>query len=71
MSGNLLSAVFDPCTITVGSSGALYGLLGALIPFSIGETLGIFSRARSFGITAYHISKALFCGLHTGIVSMD
>ncbi|KAL8431903.1 hypothetical protein Efla_002740 [Eimeria flavescens] len=35
MSGNLLSAVFDPCTVTVGSSGALYGLLGALVPFCI------------------------------------
>ncbi|KAL8269445.1 hypothetical protein Esti_006635 [Eimeria stiedai] len=37
MSGNLLSAVLDPCTITVGSSGALYGLLGGLVPFCLGE----------------------------------
>ncbi|KAL8427287.1 hypothetical protein ACSSS7_007799 [Eimeria intestinalis] len=35
MSGNLLSAVFDPCTVTVGSSGALYGLLGGLVPFCL------------------------------------
>ncbi|XP_026190703.1 rhomboid-like protease 5 [Cyclospora cayetanensis] len=35
MSGNLLSAVFDPCSVTVGSSGALYGLLGGLVPFAI------------------------------------
>ncbi|CDJ57163.1 Conserved protein with 6 transmembrane domain, related [Eimeria maxima] len=35
MSGNLLSAVFDPCTTTVGSSGALYGLLGGLVPFAV------------------------------------
>ncbi|CDI86246.1 rhomboid-like protease 5, putative [Eimeria praecox] len=35
LSGNLLSAVFDPCTTTVGSSGALYGLLGGLVPFSV------------------------------------
>ncbi|PHJ21296.1 rhomboid protease rom5 [Cystoisospora suis] len=35
VSGNLMSAVLDPCTITVGSSGALYGLIGALLPFSL------------------------------------
>ncbi|CDJ50965.1 rhomboid-like protease 5, putative [Eimeria brunetti] len=35
MSGNLLSGVFDPCTSTVGSSGALYGLLGGLVPFAV------------------------------------
>ncbi|PFH31630.1 rhomboid protease ROM5 [Besnoitia besnoiti] len=35
VSGNLLSAVVDPCTVTVGSSGAFYGLLGALLPFAI------------------------------------
>lgn len=41
MSGNLLSAVFDPCTTTVGSSGALYGLLGGLVPFAVGEDKGL------------------------------
>nr|PIL97796.1 rhomboid protease ROM5 [Toxoplasma gondii COUG] len=35
VSGSLLSAVANPCTVTVGSSGAFYGLLGALVPFSI------------------------------------
>ncbi|KEP62593.1 UNVERIFIED_CONTAM: rhomboid protease ROM5 [Hammondia hammondi] len=35
ISGSLLSAVANPCTVTVGSSGAFYGLLGALVPFSI------------------------------------
>ncbi|AFZ79520.1 hypothetical protein BEWA_023690 [Theileria equi strain WA] len=33
--GNLMSAVLDPCGVTVGSSGALYGLYGALIPYCI------------------------------------
>ncbi|PHJ21744.1 rhomboid protease rom4 [Cystoisospora suis] len=35
ISGNLLSAVADPCSITVGSSGAMYALLGALIPYCV------------------------------------
>ncbi|OEH74499.1 rhomboid-like protease [Cyclospora cayetanensis] len=46
MSGNLLSAVFDPCSVTVGSSGALYGLLGGLVPFAIGAPL----RQLAFGL---------------------
>lgn len=33
--GNLVSAVADPCTTTVGSSGGLFGLMGALIPYCI------------------------------------
>ncbi|SJK86042.1 ROM4 [Babesia microti strain RI] len=33
--GNLLSAILDPCGTTVGSSGAMYGLMGALIPYCI------------------------------------
>lgn len=37
VSGNLLSAVADPCNITVGSSGAMYALMGALIPYCVGE----------------------------------
>ncbi|KAF8817976.1 rhomboid protease ROM5 [Cardiosporidium cionae] len=35
ITGNLLSAVCNPCSTTVGSSGALYGLLGGLIPYCI------------------------------------
>ncbi|KAL8436316.1 hypothetical protein ACSSS7_001867 [Eimeria intestinalis] len=35
VSGNLLSAVADPCSITVGSSGAMYSLMGALIPYCV------------------------------------
>nr|CEL64253.1 TPA: rhomboid-like protease 5, putative [Neospora caninum Liverpool] len=35
VTGNLFSAVVDPCTVTIGSSGAFFGMLGALIPFSI------------------------------------
>ncbi|KAL8269837.1 hypothetical protein Esti_006251 [Eimeria stiedai] len=35
VSGNLLSAVADPCNITVGSSGAMYSLMGALIPYCV------------------------------------
>lgn len=35
VSGNLLSAVADPCNITVGSSGAMYALMGALIPYCV------------------------------------
>nr|AEN69415.1 rhomboid-like protease 4 [Eimeria tenella] len=35
ISGNLLSAVADPCNITVGSSGAMYSLMGALIPYCV------------------------------------
>ncbi|PFH34469.1 rhomboid protease ROM4 [Besnoitia besnoiti] len=35
VSGNLLSAVADPCSITVGSSGSMYALLGALIPYCV------------------------------------
>nr|CEL67996.1 TPA: Rhomboid-6, isoform A, related [Neospora caninum Liverpool] len=35
ISGNLLSAVADPCSITVGSSGSMYALLGALIPYCV------------------------------------
>ncbi|VWU50872.1 rhomboid protease ROM4 [Hepatocystis sp. ex Piliocolobus tephrosceles] len=35
ITGNLLSAVCDPCGVTVGSSGALYGLIGALVTYYI------------------------------------
>lgn len=35
--GNLLSAVCDPCSTTVGSSGALFGLMGGMIPYCIGK----------------------------------
>lgn len=35
VTGNLLSAVCDPCSVTVGSSGALYGLIGALFTYCI------------------------------------
>lgn len=35
ISGNLLSAVADPCSVTVGSSGAMYATLGALIPYCV------------------------------------
>ncbi|KAF8820693.1 rhomboid protease ROM5 [Cardiosporidium cionae] len=35
ITGNLLSAVCNPCSSTVGSSGALYGLLGGLISYCI------------------------------------
>ncbi|CDR94096.1 rhomboid 4, putative [Babesia bigemina] len=33
--GNLMAAVLDPCGTTVGSSGAMYGLYGAMIPYCI------------------------------------
>lgn len=32
---NLL--VMDPCKTTVGSSGGLYGLMAAMLPYCIGE----------------------------------
>eukprot|EP01071_Lankesteria_metandrocarpae_P009556 Lankesteria_metandrocarpae@DN5216_c0_g3_i2.p1 len=35
ISGNLLSSIIDPCSITVGSSGSLYGLMGAIIVYCI------------------------------------
>ncbi|GAB66997.1 rhomboid protease [Plasmodium cynomolgi strain B] len=35
VTGNLLSAVCDPCGVTIGSSGALYGLIGALFTYYI------------------------------------
>lgn len=35
ITGSLLSAVADPCNITVGSSGAMYALLAALIPYCL------------------------------------
>lgn len=35
ISGNLLSSVCDPCGVTIGSSGALYGLIGALLTYCI------------------------------------
>lgn len=34
--GNLMSAVLDPCGVTVGASGAIYALYGAIIPYCIG-----------------------------------
>jgi len=33
--GNLCSSVLDPCRITVGSSGALFGLMGACVPYAL------------------------------------
>nr|UPI48812.1 rhomboid serine protease type 4.1 [Babesia bovis] len=33
--GNLTGAVLSPCGLTVGSSGAMYGLYGAMIPYCI------------------------------------
>ncbi|KAI4839750.1 rhomboid protease ROM4 [Plasmodium brasilianum] len=35
ITGNLLSAVCDPCGVTIGSSGSLYGLIGALFTYYI------------------------------------
>ncbi|ANQ08577.1 Rhomboid-like protein [Plasmodium coatneyi] len=35
VTGNLLSAVCDPCGVTIGSSGSLYGLIGALFTYHI------------------------------------
>ncbi|EUD68193.1 hypothetical protein C922_01211 [Plasmodium inui San Antonio 1] len=35
VTGNLLSAVCDPCGVTIGSSGSLYGLIGALFTYCI------------------------------------
>ncbi|CRH00600.1 rhomboid protease ROM4, putative [Plasmodium relictum] len=35
VTGNLLSSVCDPCGVTIGSSGALYGLIGALFTYCI------------------------------------
>ncbi|GAW81486.1 rhomboid protease ROM4 [Plasmodium gonderi] len=35
VTGNLLSAVCDPCGVTIGSSGSLYGLIGALFTYYI------------------------------------
>ncbi|KOB85089.1 hypothetical protein PFDG_00450 [Plasmodium falciparum Dd2] len=35
VTGNLLSAVCDPCGVTIGSSGSLYGLIGALFAYYI------------------------------------
>ncbi|GBE60718.1 rhomboid protease ROM4 [Babesia ovata] len=37
--GNLMAAVLDPCGTTVGSSGAMYGLYGAMIPYCIERSL--------------------------------
>eukprot|EP00915_Cephaloidophora_sp_WS-2016_P003184 GHVH01004301.1.p1 GENE.GHVH01004301.1~~GHVH01004301.1.p1 ORF type:complete len:554 (+),score=65.97 GHVH01004301.1:137-1798(+) len=33
--GNLLSSNLDPCILTVGSSGSLFGLMGACVPYCI------------------------------------
>jgi len=33
--GNLCSSILDPCRITVGSSGALFGLMGACVPYCL------------------------------------
>eukprot|EP01068_Selenidium_serpulae_P013554 Selendium_serpulae@DN5975_c0_g1_i7.p1 len=35
VTGNVLSSVCDPCSVTVGSSGGLYGLMGAMVPYCI------------------------------------
>ena len=35
ITGNLISAVCNPCTTTVGSSGALFGLMGAMITYCL------------------------------------
>ncbi|SCN60885.1 rhomboid protease ROM4, putative [Plasmodium chabaudi chabaudi] len=35
ITGNLLSAVCDPCGVTIGSSGSLYGLIGALFAYYV------------------------------------
>lgn len=35
VTGNLVSAICNPCTTTVGSSGALFGLMGAMIPYCL------------------------------------
>ncbi|SBS84633.1 rhomboid protease [Plasmodium ovale curtisi] len=35
ITGNLLSSVCDPCGVTIGSSGSLYGLIGALFTYYI------------------------------------
>ncbi|CRG97845.1 rhomboid protease ROM4, putative [Plasmodium gallinaceum] len=35
VTGNLLSSVCDPCGVTIGSSGSLYGLIGALFTYCI------------------------------------
>lgn len=35
ISGNLLSCAVDPCRVAVGSSGGLFGLMGAMVPYVI------------------------------------
>lgn len=35
VTGNLISAICNPCTTTVGSSGALFGLMGAMITYCL------------------------------------
>eukprot|EP01069_Polyplicarium_translucidae_P008273 Polyplicarium_translucidae@DN3208_c1_g1_i5.p1 len=35
VTGNLVSAIADPCSTTVGSSGALFGLMCAVVPYSL------------------------------------
>ncbi|KAH0485929.1 MAG: uncharacterized protein KVP18_003656 [Porospora cf. gigantea A] len=33
VTGNLVSAIADPCSVTVGSSGALFGLMAAMVAY--------------------------------------
>lgn len=40
ITGNLVSGAANPCSITVGSSGGLFGLMGAMIPYCLGMKEG-------------------------------
>lgn len=37
VTGNIVSASANPCSITVGSSGGLFGLMGGIIPYCFGK----------------------------------
>lgn len=65
LGGNLVSATLDPCGTTVGSSGAMYGLYGAMIPYCIEYWTSI---PRPFFLLCYNV-VTLAIGLLLGLTS--